>query len=117
METYYRVSYKKKDGTPVTYTRDTVERGYYLYKSLLEDKDEEGITDLKLEEVSNSAIAHLRPINPYLKEEKVELPSKKEEKTTDWFSALTGGMSREEYNECLERFAAFHGATLSDWGL
>ena len=34
METYYKVTYKTKTGLEVSHNRDTVERGYYLYKSL-----------------------------------------------------------------------------------
>ena len=55
METYYQVTYKTELGVEVKQRRDTVERGHYLYKSLIKDFVEDGIYDynIKLEESSD----------------------------------------------------------------
>jgi len=60
METYYEVTYTDKQGNNKSYTRDTVERGYYLYKSLVSD----GMENVVLREVSANGIAQLRPYTP-----------------------------------------------------
>lgn len=60
METYYEVTYTDKEGNRKRYTRDTVERGHYLYKSLVSD----GMENVVLREVSANGIAQLRPYTP-----------------------------------------------------
>jgi hypothetical protein len=113
METYYEVTYTDKQGNNKRYTRDTVERGHYLYKSLVSD----GMENVVLREVSANGIAQLRPYTP----SKVKEQSKKEEpksegKPKTWFEAVWG-IPEEEYNECVGNFARLHGTTKEEWGL
>jgi hypothetical protein len=102
METYYQVTYKTETGLEVTQRRDTVERGYYLYKNLLEDGEE----NIKLEEISNSGIALLRAKGEYkpVKKEQREINANKEQEVKprpkSMFEMMFG-ISKEEYNECL----------------
>lgn len=114
METYYEVTYTDKQGNRRRWTRDTVMRGHQLYKDCVRD----GMTDVVLREVSDSGTAQLRPYTPSRVQErpKVETRQKEDFRPKDWFEALCG-MPREEYMECVERFASFHGATLEDWGM
>ena len=49
MSTYYKVTCGAEN-VEKSYTRDTVERAYYLYKQCKED----GETDIKLEEISDN---------------------------------------------------------------
>ena len=60
METYYKVTYKVNDNE-VEQTRDTVERAYYLYKSLMKESG----YNIKLEEISANGIALLRAEGEY----------------------------------------------------
>ena len=62
METYYQVTYKTEKGIEVKQKRDTVERGYYLYKSLIKE-----FGNIKLEEISANGIALLRAEGEYKK--------------------------------------------------
>lgn len=112
METYYEVTYTDKQGNNKRWTRDTVERGYYLYKSLVSD----GMENVVLREVSANGIAQLRPYTP----SKVEEPKKEEPKVENKPKSLfelMWGISEEEYNECIENFARLHGTTKEEWGL
>lgn len=107
METYYQVTYTTEKGLSVSYKRDTVQRGWFLYKDLIEDD----IKDIKLEEVSDSGITLLRGNGIYkpieIKEEsKQEEP--KQEKPRDWFE-MVWGISREEYNNCIRRWNGLTG--------
>lgn len=114
METYYEVTYTDKKGNNKRYTRDTVERGHYLYKSLVSD----GMENVVLKEVSVNGIAQLRPYTPSkVKEgEKKKKEQKAENKPKTWFELLWG-ISEEEYNECVGDFARLHGTTKEEWGL
>ena len=113
METYYEVTYTDKQGNGKRYTRDTVERGYYLYKSLVSD----GMENVVLREVSGNGIAQLRPYTPSkVKEEPKKEEPKSESKSKAWFE-MVWGISEEEYNECLDNFARLHGTTKEEWGL
>lgn len=108
METYYQVTYITENELKVIYKRDTVERGYYLYKSLEED----GIENIKLEEISNSGVALLRgngmyKPQPEIKQETVLQLSLKS-KPKDWFE-MVWGISKEEYNECINRWNRLTG--------
>ena len=113
METYYEVTYTDKQGNNKRYTRDTVERGHYLYKSLVSD----GMENVVLREVSASGIAQLRPYTPskVTEEPKKEEP-KVENKPKSLFE-LIWGISEEEYNECVGNFARLHGTIKEEWGL
>ena len=104
METYYKVTYKTKTGLEVSHNRDTVERGYYLYKSLMKDGEE----NIKLEEISNNGTSVLRGVGCYgVKEEQIKLeePKSKEEQIKleepKSLFEMMFGISKEEYNECL----------------
>lgn len=108
METYYEVTYTDKQGNDKRYTRDTVERGHYLYKSLVSD----GMENVVLREVSANGIAQLRPYTP----SKVKEEPKSESKSKAWSEAVWG-ISEEEYDECLDKFARLHGTTKEEWGL
>ena len=55
MSTYYKVTCRAEN-VEISYTRDTIERAYYLYKQCKED----GETNIKLEEISDNGIALLR---------------------------------------------------------
>lgn len=113
METYYEVTYKDGKGVQHRETRDTVERGFYLYKEYVKD----GMTDVVLREVSPNGTAQLRPMRTETpKEEEPKVAAHEERKVTNWFEELCG-MPVSEYRECLEKFASLHGNTLEDWGL
>lgn len=114
METYYEVTYTDKQGNKKSYTRDTVERGHYLYKSLVSD----GMENVVLREVSDYGIAQLRPYTPSKVKEEVKKKEepKVENKPKTWFEAVWG-ISEEEYDECLDKFARLHGTTKEEWGL
>lgn len=112
METYYQVTYKTEMGVVVKRRRDTVERGYCLYKSLLEDFAEDGICDcsIKLEEISANGIALLRAKGEYkpkeIKVKEVKNTKKETEKgwqPKNWLEMLCG-MPIEEYNECIDKW-------------
>lgn len=115
METYYEVTYTDKEGNNKRWTRDTVERGYYLYKDLVKD----GMENVVLREISAYGIAQLRPSTPSkVKDE----PNKEQEATNAQqkpksLFELMWGISEEEYNECIENFAKLHGTTKEEWGL
>ena len=117
METYYQVTYKTKMGVVVKRRRDTVERGHYLYKSLVEDFIEDGIYDcsIKLEEISDNSIALLRAKGEYKpKETKVdEVKNTKKETEKSWqpknWVEMLCGMPIEEYNECIDRWNSLTG--------
>jgi hypothetical protein len=117
METYYQVTYKTEKGIEVKQRRDTVERGHYLYKSLVEDFAEDGIYDcsIKLEEISDNGIALLRAKGEYKpKEIKVdEVKNAKKETEKDWqpknWVEMLCGMPIEEYNECIDRWNLLTG--------
>ena len=109
-ETYYQVVSKTEKGLEVVYKRDTVERGYQLYRSLKED----GESNIKLEEVSNNGIALLRGAGCYEKkhkqpnyEEKHKQP-KDTKQSKDMFEMMFG-ISRKEYNDCLLRWNRLTG--------
>lgn len=103
METYYKVTYKTKTGLEVSHNRDTVERGYYLYKSLMEGGEE----NIKLEEISNNGTAVLRGVGCYgVKEENIKL-----EEPKSWFEMIFG-ISQEEYNECLISYNRLTGENI-----
>jgi len=113
METYYEVTYTDKQGNKKRYTRDTVERGYYLYKDLVKD----GMENVVLREISAYGIAQLRPYTPSgVKEEEKKEEPKVENKPKSLFE-LMWGISEEEYNECVSDFARLHGTTKEEWGL
>ena len=113
METYYEITYTDKQGNNKYCTRDTVERGYYLYKSLVSD----GMENVVLREVSGNGIAQLRPYTPSkVKEEPKKEQPKVENKPKTWFE-MVWGISEEEYDGCLDRFAKMHGTTKENWGL
>jgi len=103
METYYQVTYITEKGLEVTYKRDTVERAYYLYKSLKNDEE----YNIKLEEVSNNGIALLRGEGCYkvVEAEKVTMTEKPTTKPTpkrhQTMFEMMFGITKEEYNECL----------------
>lgn len=102
METYYKVTYKRDKESEVTYTRDTVERGYYLYKSLIEN---DHIGNIKLEEVSNSGVILLRGNGCYevieIKKEEPKITNKPISKQPQTLFEMMFGITKEEYNECL----------------
>ena len=100
-ETYYQIVFKTEKGLEVVYKRDTVERGYQLYRSLKED----GESNIKLEEVSNNGIALLRGAGCY--EEKHKQP-KDIKQSKDMFEMMFG-ISRKEYNDCLLRWNRLTG--------
>ena len=103
METYYKVTYKTKTGLEVSHNRDTVERGYYLYKSLMKDGEE----NIKLEEISNNGTVVLRGVGCYgVKEEQIKL-----EEPKSWFEMIFG-ISKEEYNECLISYNRLTGENI-----
>lgn len=113
METYYQVTYKTEKGIEVKQRRDTVERGHYLYKSLVKD----GIYDcsIKLEEISDNGTALLRAKGEYkpkeTKADEVKNPKKETEKgwqPKNWLEMLCG-MPIEEYNECIDRWNSLTG--------
>ena len=109
METYYKVTYKDGEGKELTQTRDNVERGYYLYKSLMKESG----YNIKLEEISANGIALLRAEGEYkpIEVETREVEEKTEEKTeqsTDWFE-MVFGVSRKEYNESLAKWNRLTG--------
>ena len=113
METYYEVTFTDKDGNEKRYTRDTVERGYYLYNSLVS----EGMENVVLRELSGSGIAQLRPYTPSkVKEEPKKEQKEEPNKPKSWFE-MVWGISEEEYGECIDRFARLHGVTKESWGL
>lgn len=105
MKTYYQVTYKTKMGVVVKRRRDTVERGHYLYKSLVEDFIEDGIYDcsIKLEEISDNSIALLRAKGEYKPKE-----TEKGWQPKNWVEMLCG-MPIEEYNECIDRWNSLTG--------
>ena len=117
METYYQVTYETDMGVVAKQRRDTVERGYYLYKSLVEDFIEDGIYDcsIKLEEISDNSIALLRAKGEYKPKETMvdEVKNTKKEtekglKPKNWVEMLCG-MPIEEYNECIDRWNSLTG--------
>ena len=117
METFYQVTYKTEKGLEVKQRRDTVERGHYLYKSLVEDFIEDGIDDcsIKLEEISNNGVALLRAKGEYepkgIKANEVKNIKKETEKSCKpkiWLEMLCG-MPIEEYNECIDRWNSLTG--------
>lgn len=120
METYYQVTYKTEKGIEVKQRRDTVERGYYLYKSLIIDFIEDGINDcsIKLEEISANGIALLRAKGEYKpKEVKVD-DAKTTKKETEkgwqpknWLEMLCG-MPIEEYNKCIDNWNRMTGENI-----
>ena len=112
METYYEVTYTDKEGNNKRYTRDTVERGYCLYKNLVSD----GMENVVLREVSANGITQLRPYTPSKVKEEPKKETKVENKPKTWFEAVWG-ISEEEYNECVGDFARLHGTTKEEWGL
>ena len=112
METYYQVTYKTELGVEVKQGRDTVERGYYLYKSLIKDFVEDGIYDynIKLEEISDNGIALLRAEGEYKSKEVKVDDAKAYKKETEkgwqpknWVEMLCG-MPIEEYNGCIDNW-------------
>ena len=109
MSTYYKVTYKAEN-VEKSYTRDTVERAYYLYKQCKED----GETDIKLEEISDNGIALLRAegvYKPTEKEEPNEQPTDKvqpKKQPTDLFE-LMRSISRGGYNECIDNWNSLTG--------
>ena len=113
METYYQVTYKTEMGVIVKQRRDTVERGFYLYKSLVADFD--GDCSIKLEEISVNGIALLRGSGEYKpkenKADEVKKPQKETEKgwqPKNWLEMLCG-MPIEEYNECIDKWNLLSG--------
>lgn len=111
METYYQVTYKTEMGVVVKQKRDTVLRGHYLYKSLVEDN----ICNIKLEEISANGIALLRANGEYkpkeIKADEVKNTKKETEKNfqpKNWLEMLCG-MPIEEYNECIDRYNLLTG--------
>ena len=120
METYYQVTYKTKMGVIVKQRRDTVERGHYLYKSLVEDFVEDGIYDysIKLEEISANGVALLRAEGEYkpkeVKVDGVKTAKKETEKgwqPKNWLEMLCG-MPIEEYNECIDNWNRLTGENI-----
>lgn len=120
METYYQVTYKTEKGIEVKQRRDTVERGYYLYKSLIKDFAEDGINDcsIKLEEISANGIALLRAKGEYkpkeIKVDDVKTTKKETEKgwqPKNWVEMLCG-MPIEEYNECIDNWNRLTGENI-----
>lgn len=109
METYYQVTYITEKGLEVTYKRDTVERGHYLYKSLKAD----GEYNIKLEEVSNDGIALLRGEGCYkvIEAEKEEeaVAKKPIPKRPQTMFEMMFGITKEEYNECLTNWNRLTG--------
>ena len=112
METYYKVTYTTEKGLEVTYTRDTVERAYYLYKSLKSD----GEQDIKLEEISNFGVALLRGEGCYRvvepekeKETAAETPTQRQPQT---LFEMMFGVTKEEYNECLAKWNRLTGENI-----
>ena len=110
MKAYYKVTYKKDKDLEVTYTRDTVERGYYLYKSLIED---DNIDNIKLEEVSDSGTILLRGKGCYevieIKKEEPKIASKPISKQPQTWFEMAFGITKEEYNECLANWNRLTG--------
>lgn len=110
MSTYYKVTCRAEN-VEISYTRDTIERAYYLYKQCKED----GETNVKLEEISDNGIALLRaegvykPIPTEKEEEKKEVAPKKQ--PTDLFEMMWG-ISREEYNECINNWNRLTGENI-----
>ena len=108
MGAYYQVTYKTELGVVVKQRRDTIERGHYLYKSLLEDFIEDGIVDcsIKLEEISDNGISLIRANGEYKpKEVKAD---KKSWQPKNWLEMLCG-MPIEEYNKCIDRYNSLSG--------
>lgn len=104
MSTYYKVTCRAEN-VEISYTRDTIERAYYLYKQCKED----GETDIKLEEISDNGIALLRAEGIYK-----PIPTEKEqpkEQPTDWFE-MVWGISREEYNESIDKWNRLTGENI-----
>ena len=117
METYYQVTYKTEMGVVAKQRSDTVERGYYLYKSLVEDFAEDGIYNcsIKLEEISANGTALLRAKGEYkpkeIKADEVKNTKKETEKgwqPKNWLEMLCG-MPIEEYNECIDNWNRLTG--------
>jgi hypothetical protein len=119
METYYQVTYKTQEGIEVARKRDTAERGYYLYQSLVKDFVEDGIYDcsIKLEEISVNGVALLRAKGDYKRKEtsnnggyecKTDAHTENVWKPKNVIEALCG-MPIEEYNECLDRWNLLTG--------
>ena len=111
MSTYYKVTCRAEN-VEISYTRDTIERAYYLYKQCKED----GETDIKLEEISDNGIALLRAEGIYkpIPTEKEEPKTEKEqpkEQPTDWFE-MVWGVSREEYNGCIDNWNRLTGENI-----
>ena len=110
METFYQVTYKTEKGLEVKQRRDTVERGHYLYKSLIEDFTEDGICDysIKLEEISNNGVALLRAKGEYERKGIKANEVKESWEPKNWLEMLCG-MPIEEYNECIDRWNSLTG--------
>ena len=120
METYYQVTYKTELGVEVKQRRDTVERGHYLYKSLIKDFVEDGIYDydIKLEEISANGIALLRAEGEYKQKEVKVDDAKTTKKETEkgwqpknWVEMLCG-MPIEEYNGCIDNWNKLTGENI-----
>lgn len=113
METYYQVTYEQ-GGKKFAWRRDTVMRGYYLYWSYKEENDGSPIPiyeNLRLEEVSPSGVVVLRGKSGHQVRPEEKKPEVKPEPTPvpmDLFEYLTG-MSRQEYNECLDNWNRLTG--------
>lgn len=112
METYYKVTYTTERGLEATYTRDTVERAYYLYKSLKSD----GEQDIKLEEISNAGVALLRGEGCYRvvedEKEKVAETNTPAPKQPQTLFEMMFGITKEEYKECLANWNRITGENI-----
>ena len=104
-----------KNGVEVSYTREDITKGYYLYKSL---KKEGEIENLSLIEVSPNDRIVLRGygMTPIIEEKKPKKTNTEKKVCGDWFEQFFG-ISREEYNDSLKNFARLHGTTLDAWGI
>ena len=114
MKAFYEVK-GIKNGVEVSYAREDITKGYYLYKNLLKEGE---IENLSLVEVSDNDRIVLRGygMTPISREEKPKSAQAEKKVSNDFFENFFG-ISREEYNECLERFASLHGTTLDAWGI
>ena len=119
-ETFYQVTYKTKEGLEVTHKRDTVERAYFLYKSLIDDFINNGdiYFSIKLEEISHNnspvllrAKGDYKPIEvPCEEENKIESEEeiKNNKENVSWFERVWG-ISKSEYNECISNWNRLTG--------
>lgn len=104
----YKVIYDTEDNKEVIQERGDIDKARHLFNS------ERGKhKNLRLIEITSGKITMVhREHEPIIIEEQQKRTTHKPHSC-----GILGGMSTEEYNQALNRFAALHGTTLENWGI